>query len=43
MHDLDNPIVKDAVHMSQKLNHINIIHKGIIDVVTNGKEAYLTL
>ncbi|EGR29966.1 hypothetical protein IMG5_145150 [Ichthyophthirius multifiliis] len=43
IYDFENPIVKDAVILAQKLNNINIIHKGIIDVVTNGKEAYLTL
>jgi ATP-dependent NAD(P)H-hydrate dehydratase len=37
----DNIIVKDVVKLSQKLNNITIIQKGQVDVITDGKDAYV--
>ncbi|KAL4508443.1 hypothetical protein ABPG72_003747 [Tetrahymena utriculariae] len=41
--NLSNPIVKDTVQLSQKLNNINIVQKGMVDVITNGKRAYIVV
>lgn len=27
--------------MSQYFGNVNIIHKGVVDIITNGKEAYI--
>lgn len=38
---VENPIVKDQVEIANKLNNVNLLEKGEVDVVTNGKQAYI--
>lgn len=40
---LDNPLVVDYVEVSKKLGNVNILGKGEVDIITNGKEAYVVI
>lgn len=39
--DLTHPIVRETVELSKTLNNVNILHKGMVDVITNGITAYI--
>jgi len=39
--DIESELVSDTVALAINLNYVNIIHKGMYDVVTNGKKAYI--
>lgn len=38
---IEDELVKDDVMLANTLGNCNIIHKGLIDIITNGKKAYL--
>ncbi|KRX00633.1 hypothetical protein PPERSA_00860 [Pseudocohnilembus persalinus] len=38
---IDDELVQDTVRLSKRLNNVNIILKGIVDVITDGKKAYI--
>lgn len=38
---VDDELVQDTVKLSKHFNCVNIIHKGVVDIITNGKIAYI--
>lgn len=38
---VESEIVQDVVKLANKLHNVNILRKGMIDIISNGKRAFL--